>query len=110
MHVLETLRGQPPLHGTYMFLSLFAGLGVGHFMTGLWLLYWEQAFGVWALLHSQGGTPYFSVISSPTFLFFGCVGARLTFICLSCRSQFGVIKLSPLGFVSLSLCLQTHLD
>ena len=35
MHVLETLRGQPPLHGTYMFLSLFAGLGVGHFMTGL---------------------------------------------------------------------------
>jgi len=59
MHVLETLRGQPPLHGTYMFLSLFAGLGVGHFMTGLCLLYWEQASGVWALLQSQGGTPYF---------------------------------------------------
>ena len=83
MHVLETLRGQPPLHGTYMFLSLFAGLGVGHFMTGLCLLYWEQASGVWALLHSQGGTPYLSVISSPTFLSFGCVGVRLTFICLA---------------------------
>ena len=34
MHVLETLLGQPPLHGTYMFLSLIAGLGVGHFMFG----------------------------------------------------------------------------
>ena len=63
MHVLETLLGQPPLHGTYMFLSLIAGLGVSHFLTWLCLLYWEQAFCVWAFLHSQGGTPYFSVIS-----------------------------------------------
>ena len=68
MHVLETLLGQPPLHGTYMFLSLIAGLGVGHFMTWLCLLYWEQAFGVWVSLHSQEGIPYFSVISlQPSF-------------------------------------------
>ena len=63
MHVLETLLGQPSLHGTYMFLSLIAGLGDGHFLTWLCLLYWEQAFCIWAFLHSQGGTPYFSVIS-----------------------------------------------
>ena len=54
MHVLETLLGQPPLHGTYMFLSLIAGLGDGHFLTWLCLLYWEQAFGVWALLQLTG--------------------------------------------------------
>ena len=35
LHVLETLRGQLPLHGIYMFLSLFAGLGIGHFLTCL---------------------------------------------------------------------------
>ena len=68
MHVLETLLGQPPLHGTYMFLSLIAGLGVGHFMFGRVGLYWEQAFCVLVLLHSQGGIPYFSVISlQPSF-------------------------------------------
>ena len=74
VHLLETLRRQPPVRGTYMFLSLLAGLGSGHFMIRLCVLYWEQASGVWALLHSQGGTPYFSVISSPTFLSFRCVG------------------------------------
>ena len=69
MHVLGTLLGQPPLHGTYMFLSLIAGLGVRHFMTWLCLLYWEQAFGVWVLLHSQEGISYFrSSLSKFAFL------------------------------------------
>ena len=34
----------------------------------------------------------------------------MTLSCLSRRSHVGVIKLGPLGVVSLSLCLQTHLD
>ena len=46
----------------------------------------------------------------PTFLFFGFVGARLTFHCLSCWFHIGVIKLGPLFSFSLSLSLQTPLD
>ena len=83
MHVLETLLGQPPSHGPYMCWSLIASLVVCAISCLVVLIVLGTSILCFGSPPFTGWHSIFFGHLSPTFLFFGFVGSRLTLICLS---------------------------